>query len=178
MIIEKNVVDGSLQRIRGLYRSHMEGQLSPSGFVTKARTELHALYMRHTHGLIEATVLRFTEELRFFQTQFALDLSFDLIYFQVTRGYRGIRAKLYVGNKERTYYRGTVEIFVGPFDEWDKVAVHTIEERKAERQPGFYTKRRNGRWLEVENFDFPGLLQWIKEETERPEPEDEKDIPF
>jgi hypothetical protein len=180
MIIDKTRVDNSLRKIRGLYRNHSECELTPSSFVTKARAELNALYMQHTRELIEATADHVIKELRCFQAQFALNLDFYLHLTQVTRGYRGIRASLCVSNKEYTYHSGAVEIFVGPFDEWNRIAVHTTDEQEAGICPSFYTKRKRKRWQEIQDFNFPDLLQKIKEDIERPEPEydDEDDIPF
>lgn len=179
MLIERSRVDTSLRKVRGLYRRHTEGELSPSSFITKARAELNALYLQHTTELIEATVSRFVEEARSFQTQFGLDLDCSEAYLtRVTRGYRGIRASMDIRNKVYKYFPGSIEIFIGPFDEWDKVAVRTVEEREEWKKPSLYTKRRRHSWQGIEDFDFPDLLQWIKEETEKPEPEDEEDIPF
>lgn len=183
MTIEKSRVDRSLRNIRGLYRHHTQGELSPSAFVTKARRELNALYMQHTRGLIEATASRFIDEIRSFQTQFALDLDCGEAHLTyVTRGYRGIRASILIRNKVYKYFPGSVEVFIGPFDEWDKVAVHTIEEREGSligSLPSFYTKRRRHRWQNILDFDFPTLLQQIKEKVEEPAPEfDEEDVLF
>jgi hypothetical protein len=179
MIIDKDRVDRSLRKVRGLYRNHVEGELSPSDFVTQARSELHALYMQHTRALIGATASRFIEEIRSFQTQFGLELECELNLTHVARGYRGIRASIYIRNKVYTYYPGSAEIFIGPFDEWDKVAVHTREDLEADRRPSLYTKRRRNSWQGIQDFNFPDLLQRIKEETEKPKPDDdEEDIPF
>lgn len=180
MTIDKVRVDRSLRNIRGLYRHHAEGELSPSTFVTKARAELNALYMQHTRELIEATASRFIEELRSFQAQFGLDLDCGEPHLTwVTRGFRGIRASMDVSNKKYIYSSGWVEVFIGPFDAWDKVAIHTIEEREFGNRPSFYTKRMRNRWQPIQDFDFPDLLQRIKEDVEKPEPEDdEDDIPF
>lgn len=180
MTIDKVKVDRSLRNVRGLYRKHAEGELSPSRFITKARTELHALYFEHTMGLIRGTASRFIEEAHSFQAQFGLDLNFDEARLtQVTRGYRGIRASLTLRNKVYTYVPGWIEVFIGPFDEWNKVAVHTLEEQTFSR-PSFYTKRRRNRWQKVEDFDFPGLFQRIKEGIEKPRPvhEEDEEIPF
>jgi hypothetical protein len=176
MIISKGRVDSSLRSVRTLYRSHANGQLSPSSFATKARAELNALYIQHTRELIETTAGRVMEELKSFQTQFGLDLDCDLNLTQVARGYRGIRASIYVSNKKYAYYSGFVEIFIGPFDEWDRIAVHTVEEREVGKRPSFYTKRRSNRWQELSSFNFPNLLQRIKKDVERrPEPDDDED---
>jgi hypothetical protein len=146
----------------------------------KARAELNALYMQHTRELIEATADHVIRELLCFQTQFALNLDCHLQLTHVARGYRGIRASLYVRNKDYTYYSGAVEIFIGPFDEWNKIAVHTTNEQEAGICPSFYTKRKRKRWQEIQDFNFPDLLQRIKEEVDRPEPEydEEDEIPF
>jgi hypothetical protein len=180
MTIDKVRVDRSLRNIRGFYRHHVEGELSPSTFVTKARAELSALYVQHTKGLIEATASRFFEELLSFQAQFDLDLDCGETHLtRVTRGFRGIRASMNIRNKVYIYSSGWVEVFIGPFDEWDKVAVHTIEEREFGNRPSFYTKRMRSRWQAIQDFDFPDLLQRIKEDAERSESEDsEDDIPF
>lgn len=179
MIIERNRVDNSLRKIRGLYRHHVEGALSPSSFITQARAELHSLYIQHTIGLIEATASRFTEEIRSFQAQFGLELDCGKAsLFTVNRGYRGIRARMHIRSKVYTCYPGSVDVFIGPFDEWDKVAVHTAQERE-NGGPSFYTKRRRSRWKNIQDFDFPDLLQRIKEEAEKPAPENyEEDIAF
>lgn len=180
MTIDRDRVDKSLRKIRGLYRHHAEGALSPSSFATKARTEIHLLYMEHTRGLIDATALRFTEEIRSFQAQFGLDLDCSDVYLiKRTRGYRGIRASIYIRSKVYSYTPGSVEIFIGPFDEWDRVAVHTTEEREFGNVPSLYTQKQKDRWQGIQDFDFPTLLQQIKEKSERPEPEyDDDDIPF
>ncbi len=180
MNIEKTSFDRSLKKVRGLYQNHLEGVLSPSSFTTKARTELHFLYMQHTRNLIERTASRFIEEIRSFQAQFGLDLDCDEVYLtQVTRGYRGIRASLHIRNKVYKYSSGSTEVFIGPFDEWGKIAIHTVGEREFGNRPSLYTKRKKNRWQQVQEYNFPDLLQWIKEEVERPEPEfDEDDVPF
>jgi hypothetical protein len=180
MTIDKVRFASSLKNIRGLYQHHEAGEFSTSSFITKARAELNALYMQHTRRLIEATAARFIGEIWFFQTQFGLDLECEKVYLtRVTRGYRGIRASLYIRNKVYKHYPGLTEVFIGPFDEWDKIAIHTVDEREFGSRPSFYTKRRRNRWQDVQNFNFPDLLQWIKEEVERPEPEyDEDDVPF
>jgi hypothetical protein len=179
MIIDKTRVDKSLVKIRGLYRNHVECELTPSSFVTKARAELNALYMQHTWDLIEATSDIVIRELSSFQAQFSLNLDCNLYITQVSRGYRGIRASLYVRSKEYVYLSGSAEIFIGPHDEWNRIAIHTDDKSGSGRQPSLYTKRKRKRWQEIEKFNFPDLLQHIKEEAERPEPEyDEDDIPF
>jgi hypothetical protein len=164
----------------GLYRSHVAGELTPSRFIGMARAELHALYMQHTNELIGATVDMVREELRSFQTQFGLDLVCDWHLFQVCRGYRGIRAKIHIHNKEYVYSSGAVEIFIGPVDEWNRIAVHTPKEREEWHFPSLYTKSRRSSWHAVQDFNFPDLLQQIKEDVERPAPEfeDDDDIPF
>ena len=177
MTIDKDGFDKSLRRVRGLYRSHAKGELSPSDFATKARAELSALYMQHTRELVEATANRTIEELQSFQTQFGLDLDWRVNLFRVTRGFRGLRASVHIRNKDAR--SGSFEIFVGPFDEWNKIAVHTRKEREESwKGPSLYTKRKRNRWKNVQDFDFPALLQRMKEEAERPEPEDDEEIPF
>lgn len=178
MIIDKSRVDGSLKKVRGLYRDHAAGGLTPSSFTMKARAELHTLFMLHTQELVEATAARFTAELRSFQPQFGLVLEYHTNLTQVSRSYRGIRASIHIHSTVYTHYRGSVEVFIGPFDEWDRVAIHTTTEREV-GGPSLYTKRLMKRWKQVRDFDFPAMLQWIKEETQKPEPQDDADdIPF
>lgn len=180
MLIARKRVNKSLRGIRKLYQRHAREELSPSRFISMARAELNALYFQHTRELVQATADRVMDELRSLQTQFGLDLDCHWSINQVARGYRGIRASIYVRNKTYTYSPGSVQIFIGPFDEWNKIAVHTIEEREAETRPSFYTKRKRNSWQDVQDFNVPELLQRIKEDVERPEPEydDEDDIPF
>lgn len=180
MVIHKNNLDRSLRRIRGFHRDHVQGNLDPSAFAQKARSELHCLYIEYTRSLIEATAASVVEELRTLQAQFALDLVCDLHWYQVARGYRGLRAGIYV-RSEGSRFR-SLEIHVGPFDDWSKIAVHTAKELEGDgRARSFYIKRMRNRWERVSEFDFPALLQRIREESERPEPEEpeeEDEIPF
>lgn len=179
MIIAKDRFDRSRRNVGKLYQQHVKGELSPSAFVTKARTELNALYIQHTRALIQATADLVIDELRSFQAQFGLDLNCDSVVSQVARGYRGIQASVYVRNKTHTYYHGSVDIFIGPFDEWDKIAVHTVEELEEGYRPSFYTQRRMKCSQKVQDFNFPDLLQRIKENVEKPEPEyGEEEFPF
>ena len=181
MIIDKKRVDKSLRRIRALYYQHAKGELSPSGFATKARAEIHALYMQDTVALIKATASRFISELQAYEAQFGLQLEFSDVHIKrVARGYRGLRASMYVRSKHYLYYSGSTEIFIGPIDEWTSVAYHTYQEREELGEPSLYTKRRKRRWKALQDFDFPDLLQQIKEATETPEPaqDEEDDIPF
>jgi hypothetical protein len=178
MNIDKSRLDRSLRQIRALHRNHAAGKLSASDFIRRARGTLHVAYMEHTDALVQATASRFIAELRAFQTQFGLDLEYHTYPDQVSWGYRGRRYFIHLENKAQTYYRGSVQVFIGPFDEWDRVAIHTVAERE-DMMPSLYTKRNARRWTRVEKFDFPDLLQWIKEETEKPKPEgDADDIPF
>lgn len=175
MAIDKKKFGASLRSMRKLYQQHVQGKLSPSGFTTQTRQELNSLYMEHTRSLIEATAALITVELHSFQTQFGLDLESDLSLRQVTRGYRGIRAEM------RVWHKGThfgAIIYIGPFDEWSKITAHTSKELEHWPRPSFYTKRKKNRWKEVSEFDFPELLQRIKEDSEKPPPEVEDDIPF
>ncbi len=174
MVIGKSDLDQSLRRIRGFYRDHAEGNLGPSAFAMKARSELNRLYIEHTRSLIEATAASVLEELHALQAQFALELDSDIHLYQVTRGYRGIRAKIYVQTKGPRF--GSSVIYIGPFDDWSKIAAHTVQELERDgRARSFYTERMRNRWEEVSEFDFPTLLQRIKEKSERPEPEEEEE---
>jgi hypothetical protein len=179
MTIDKDRVDRSLRKVRGLYRNHAEGELSPSGFVTKARAELHSLYIQHTKELVEKTASRLAEELRAYQAQFGLDVNFGEVHLiWKSRGYRGIRASMYISNKVYNFFSGSTEVFIGPFDEWDNVAVHTPKERESWNEPSLYTKRKRNRWQTGAGLRLPRLLQRIKEEVEKPAPEYEEEIPF
>lgn len=178
MTINQGQFNGARRRIGALYHSHAKGRLSASEFTTRARTELHATYMQHTQGLIAATTSRFMAELTSFQTQFGFDLVCTSSLTSVTRGYRGLRASMYIRDQAGTYPGGSIEIYIGPFDHWDRVAVHTRAEAEA-GGPSFYTKRRAHRWEPVESFNYPDLLERIKEDANRRKRADEdEEIPF
>jgi len=179
MAIDKIGLDKALRKVRELYKRHARDEIGPSTFVSQARKELNELYFDHTIRLIKATVDRFTEEAKSFQGQFGVDLGFDEVYLsQRTRGYNGLRASFTIRSNAFEYDSGAVEIFIGPFDEWNMVAVHTHEERKEYlfgSAPSLYSKRRKMSWRKVEDFDFPALLQEIKERSEIVAPDDDED---
>ena len=75
------------------------------------------------------------------------------------------------------------EIFIGPRDAWDKIMyLPPTGELYFTHQENPYTKRRIRQWKNIEDFDFDGFMNIVKEAIDRPSPEEEFDdddeIPF
>lgn len=157
--IEKVSFENMIRQIRRLYKRYQNGEINSTTFASRSAKLVWGLRNEQIRETIYATGVLVEAELKSYQAQFGLDLEFETyIYYQ-----RGLRAEVQI-RQGNTVYSG---IFIGPKQQWDKIAAYQPgDEKFGFWGPNFYTKRMAKRWKSRDEFDFPTFMQRLKEHIE------------